>query len=214
MPVFGGGYWTRQSFRGTILHAALIAAATTAAIHFPRSAARAFRSEGPGLFSELRGESARQAPAPAATESADPSVESATPAALSDPQPRRNWSKGSWGKKAGSLRISIGAGFGFILCVLSIGTIGGAPHGGNPAQGISAGSPWPWPADALWLVGYNPYARVIEAEISRKPAGWTETESDLSHVQGVNLNGFRLRYMQGYSAFLVKARLRQADLSY
>jgi len=212
MTLFWGRYLTLQDLRGTILHAALIAAATTAAIHFPRSAARAFRSDQSGLLSGLRSESAQQGPASA--ENADASPVSATPAALSDLQPRRNWSKNSWAKKAESLRISIGAGFGLILCLLSIGTIGGAPHGGNPAQGISAGSPWTWAGDALWLVGYNPYARVIEAEISRKPAGWTETESDLSHVQGANLNGFRLRYMQGYSAFLVKARLRQADLSY
>jgi uncharacterized protein YjbI with pentapeptide repeats len=214
MTLFWGRYLTLQDLRGTILHAALIAAATTAAIHFPRSAARAFRSDQSGSLLELRSESTQQGPASVENASADASVESATPAALSDPQPRRTWSKKPWGNKAGSLRISIGAGFGLILCLLSIGTIGGAPHGGNPAQGISAGSPWTWAGDALWLVGYNPYARVIEAEISRKPAGWTEIESDLSHVQGANLNGFRLRYMQGYSAFLVKARLRQADLSY
>jgi uncharacterized protein YjbI with pentapeptide repeats len=212
MTLFWGRYLTLQDLRGTFLHAALIAAATTAAIHFPRSAARAFRSDESGLLSELPSKSAQQAPASAENEDASPI--SVTPAALSDPQPRRTWSKKPWGKKAGSLRISIGAGFGLILCLLSIGTIGGTPHGGNPAQGISGGSPWTWASDALWLVGYNPYARVIEAEISRKPAGWTETESDLSHVQGANLNGFRLRYMQGYSAFFVRARLRQADLSY
>ena len=214
MTLFWGRYLTLQDLRGTILHAALIAAAATAAIHFPRSAARAFRTDESGLFSEMRSESAQQAPAEGENALADASPVSSTPAALSDPQPRRTWSKRPWGKKTGSLRISIGAGLGLILCLLSIGTIGGAPHGGNPAQGISARNPWTWAADALWVVGYNPYARVIEAEISRKPAGWTETEGELSRVQGANLNGFRLRYMQGYSAFLAKARLRQADLSY
>jgi len=215
MTLFWGRYLTLQDLRGTILHAALIAAATTAAIHFPRSAARAFRSDESGLFSEMRNESAQQAPAEGENALADASPVSSTPTALSDPQPRRTWNKKPWGnKKTGSLRIPIGAGLGLILCLLSIGTIGGAPHGGNPAQGISSGSPWTWAADALWVVGYNPYAQVIEAEISRKPAGWTETEGELSHVQGANLNGSRLRYMQGYSAFLVRARLRQADLSY
>jgi uncharacterized protein YjbI with pentapeptide repeats len=214
MTLFWGRYLTLQDLRGTILHAALIAAATTAAIHFPRSAARAFRSDESGLFSEIRNESAHQAPAEGENALADASPVSSTPTALSDPQPRRTWNKKPWGKKTGSLRIPIGAGLGLILCLLSIGTIGGAPHGGNPAQGISSRSPWTWAADALWVVGYNPYARVIEAEISRKPAGWTETEGELSHVQGANLNGSRLRYMQGYSAFLVRARLRQADLSY
>lgn len=214
MTLFWGRYLTLQDLRGTILHAALIAAATTAAIHFPRSAARAFRSEESGLFSQLRSESAPQTPVSAENKSADASPASANPAPLSDPKPRRIWNKKAWGKTSRSLRIPIGAGFGLILCLLSIGTIGGSPHGGNPAQGIGAGSPWTWAADALWVFGYDPYARVIESEISRKPAGWTDSEDELSHVQGANLNGFRLRYMQGYSAFLVKARLRQTDLSY
>jgi uncharacterized protein YjbI with pentapeptide repeats len=214
MTLFWGRYLTLQDLRGTILHAALIAAATTAAIHFPRSTAKAFRGEESGIFSGLRSESSLQAPASPENALVETSPIPATAAALSDPQPRRSWTKKPWGKKGGSLRIPIGAGFGLILCLLSIGIIGGAPHGGNPGQGISGGSPWTWAGDALWLVGYNPYVRVIEAEISRKPAGWTDADGDLSHVQGANLTGFRLRYMQGYSAFLVKARLRQADLSY
>jgi hypothetical protein len=98
-----------------------------------------------------------------------------------------------------------------ILCLLSIGTIGGAPHGGNPAQGIGSGSPRTWAANAFWLMGYDPYAQVSEAEISRKPAGWTGNEGEISRVQGASLNGLRLRYLQAYGAFLVKARLRQAD---
>lgn len=214
MTLFWGRYLTLQDLRGTILHAALIATAVTAAIHFPRSAAKAFRGDEPGLLSELRSESSQEAGASAENGLADTSSASGTPATLSDPKPFRSWNKKPGGKRTGALRIPIGAGLGLLLCLLSIGTIGGAPHGGNPAQGISEGSPWTWAADALWVFGYNPYARVIEAEISRKPAGWTEAESDLGHVQGANLNGFRMRYMQGYSAFLVKARLRQADLSY
>jgi uncharacterized protein YjbI with pentapeptide repeats len=210
MTLFWGRYLTLQDLRGTILHAALIAAVTTAAIHFPRSAARAFQNDESELFSKLRSESAQQAP----DSDKNALAVSATPTGLTDPQPSPTWQEKHWGKKNRLLRIPIGVGFGLILCLLSIGTIGGTPHGGNPAQGITAGSPWTWAADALWVIGYNPYARVIEAEISRKPPGWTETEGELSHVQGANLNGFRLRYLQGYSAFLAKARLRQADLSY
>ena len=214
MTLFWGRYLTLQDLRGTVLHAALIAAATTGAIYFPGSAARAFRSAEGGLFSELRSEFTAQAGASVENASGDASTASTAPAALSDPRPRRSWNKRIWSKKTGSLCIPIGAGFGLMLILLSIGTIGGAPHGGNQAQGIGAGSPWTWAADALWVTGYNPYARVNESEISRKPAGWTDTEGDLSRVQGASLGGFRLRYMQGYSAFLAKARLRQADLSY
>jgi uncharacterized protein YjbI with pentapeptide repeats len=213
MTLFWGRYLTLQDLRGTILHAALVAAATTAAIHFPRSAARAFRSDDSVPFSRAQSESRRQAP----ERPADELVGAVEPAQLVgglEPQQRPTWDKNGWGKRTGSLRLPIGAGLGLILCLLSIGTIGGAPHGGNAAQGIGAGSPWTWAADALWLAGYDPYARVIEAEISRKPAGWTDSEGETSRVQGANLSGFRLRYLQAYSAFLVKARLRQADLSY
>src|SRR4029077_12390541 len=89
MTLFWGRYLTLQDLRGTILHAVLIAAATTAAIHFPRSAARAFRSDESGLFSEMRNESAQQAPAEGENALADASPVSSTPTALSDPQPRR-----------------------------------------------------------------------------------------------------------------------------
>ena len=223
MMLFWARYLTLQDLRGTILHAALIAAATAAAIHFPRSTARAFRSDDSESFS-------RSTAAPAAA-SADAMLAEALatpllPGSLTagpDPQPRsdtRGDAQGDSEKKSGSrhitrrIRIPISAAFGLILCLLSIGAIGGAPHGGNPAQGIGSGSPRTWAADALWLVGYIPYAQVNEAEISRKPAGWTGSEGEISHVQGAILNGFQLRYAQAYSAFLVKARLRQADLSY
>lgn len=217
MAIFWGRYLTLQDLRGTILHAVLIAAAASAAIHFPRSVARAFGSDDVGSSSGRQsGPLQRQEP---------PSVEeelSRSPAlpgllgnstASSDPQPRSD-SRNAPRKRMVPLRIPIGVGFGLILCLLSIGTIGGVPHGGNPAQGIGSGSPWTWAADALWLVGYDPYARVTEAEISRKPAGWTGSDDEISRVQGANLAGLRLRYLQAYNAFLVKARLRQADLSY
>jgi uncharacterized protein YjbI with pentapeptide repeats len=207
MTLFWARYLTLQDLRGTMLHAALVAAVTTAAIHFPRSAARAFRSEDSRSFSELQAES----PEPASASGDDPLTASlVTPATI----PARSQSRRFWRKAIGSLRLSMAAGFALVLCLLSIGTIGGAPHGGNSAQGIGSGSPWTWAADALWLVGYDPYAHVTEAEISRKPMGWMGTDAEISRVQGASLNGFRLRYLQAYSAFLVKARLRQADLRY
>ncbi len=209
MTLFWGRYLTLLDLRGTILQAALIAATTMAAIHFPRSAARAFRSDDAGSVLRAAGNSSQQ---PAASTDEVPARQHAFPAnapATSGSQPRsaRN-------KKNRLLRIPAGAAFGLILCLLSIGIIGGAPHDGNPAQGIGPGSPLIWAADALWLIGYDPYAQVPEAEISRKPAGWTGSEGEISRVQGASLTGFRLRYLQAYGAFLVRARLRQADLRY
>lgn len=209
MTLFWGRYLTLQDLRGTILHAVLIAAATAGAIHFPRSAGRAFRGDDSRLPSAQAGESPRQE-----TVSGDETLSGER-----GPSTDRAPISGALARKTAHRkirlpRIPIAAGFGLILCLLSIGTIGGAPHGGNPAQGIGSGSPWTWAADALWLVGYDPYAHVTEAEISRKPAGWTGSDAEISRVQGANLNGLRQRYLQAYGAFLVKARLRQADLRY
>jgi uncharacterized protein YjbI with pentapeptide repeats len=236
MTLFWARYLTLQDLRGTILHAFLIAAAITGAIHFPRSAARAFRGDDSGLPSESR-DPLQQALASADKALAEAPVAQDPPARVVAPilsaslttgsltagpltgateaHPHRQLNKAAR-RKLGfpRMRIPIGAGIGLLLCFLSIGTIGGAPHGGNEAQGIVEGSPLTWAADALWLIGYDPYAQVAEAEISRKAAGWTGSDSEISHVQGASLNGLRLRYLQGYSAFLVKARLRQADLRY
>ena len=208
MTLFWARYLTLQDLRGTMLHAALVAAVTTAAIHFPRSVARAFRSEDSRSFSAHQAEAPQSMPAPADDPLASVMAPKTSPA-RSESKPRSFWRKANR-----SLRLSMAGGFAFVLCLLSIGTIGGAPHGGNSAQGIGSGSPWTWAADALWLVGYDPYPHVAEAEISRKPAGWTGSDAEVSRVQGATLNGFRLRYLQAYSAFLVKARLRQADLRY
>jgi uncharacterized protein YjbI with pentapeptide repeats len=217
MAIFWGRYLTLQDLRGTILHSALIAAAMTAAIHFPRSAARAFRSDdSESLPRRATGLIQAEEPVSASEELAHSPAFPAllgNPAASPGPQPRGD-SPSVPRHRSVSLRIPIGVGFGLILCLLSIGIIGGVPHGGNPAQGIGSGSPWTWAADALWLVGYDPYARVTEAEISRKPSGWTGSDAEISRVQGANLGGVRLRYLQAYNAFLVRARLRQTDLSF
>lgn len=238
MMLFWARYLTLLDLRGTMLHAVLIAAATAAAIHFPRSAARAFRSEDSTSFARLVAapgpdsmpDSPKTAAASADAMLAEALATPALPASLTaslmaeaEPQPRPDAqidARSDSEKKRGSrgvfrrIRMPISAAFGLALCLLSIGAIIGAPHGGNPSQGIGSGSPFTWAADALWLVGYVPYAEVNEAEISRKPAGWTGSDAEINHVQGASLNGFRLRYAQAYSAFLVKARLRQADLSY
>jgi uncharacterized protein YjbI with pentapeptide repeats len=226
MTIFWGRYLTVQDLRGTILHAALIAAAITGAIQFPRSAARAFRSDNSASFSKRAGSSfgpesdaaqpALSSAEAALAESPLAQVLSPKPPPRSESRPRRESKSSSHKTRWWRIipRRPIGTGFGLVLCLLSIGIIGGAPHGGNPAEVIPAGSPQTWAADALWLVGYVPYAQVAEAEISRKPAGWTGSDAEMSHVQGAILNGLRLRYMQAYSAFLVKARLRQADLRY
>src|SRR4029077_158395 len=60
--------------------------------------------------------------------------------------------------------------------------------------------------------GYNPFAQLTEADVSTKPPGWTGREDEIADVKGANLNGLRLRYIQAYGAFLMKAHLLRTDL--
>ena len=103
-------------------------------------------------------------------------------------------------------------GFGFLLFLISIGTFLGVPHdyratAQSPAPGIRA-----WAPDILWTFGYNPFAQLTEAEVSTKPPGWTGREEEIASVKGANLNRLKLRYIQAYGAFLVKAHLWRTDL--
>ncbi len=206
MILFWGRYLTLQDVRGTILHALLIAAVTAAAIHFPQTAARAFRGQEAHPLVKI------SEPSPELSSSEQTAATTSVLSSYSaEAKPRTIKLRSKTGMP---VELLIGVTFGLALCVLSVGAIAGAPHGGRQGQGIGAANPVAWAADALWLVGYDPFARVNEAEISRKPAGWNDADGEISRVQSASLNGFRLRYLQAYGAFLVRARLRQADLSY
>jgi uncharacterized protein YjbI with pentapeptide repeats len=115
-------------------------------------------------------------------------------------------------QKAALLRNVPPLGTGLILFLLSIGIILGAPHSyGRTGESGNSGIAT-WAADALWTVGYNPYAQLTETDVSTKPSAWSGRDEDIAAVKGANLNGIRLRYVQAYDAFLVKSRLWQADL--
>jgi uncharacterized protein YjbI with pentapeptide repeats len=109
-------------------------------------------------------------------------------------------------------RTAVPLGIGALLFLLSAGTILGAPHDSG-RTGESGGSfARTWAADLLWLVGYSPYARLTDANVSLKPPSWSGQEAELSRVLGANLSRLNLRYAQAYGAFFVRARLWQADL--
>jgi uncharacterized protein YjbI with pentapeptide repeats len=115
-------------------------------------------------------------------------------------------------KRTALLLRTVPPGIGLLLFLLSIGTFLGVPHDyraitQSPPSGIRA-----WAADILWTVGYNPFAQLTEAEVSTKPPGWTGREEEIASVKGANLNRLRLRYIQAYGAFLVKAHLWRTDL--
>ena len=101
---------------------------------------------------------------------------------------------------------------GFLLFLISVGTFLGVPHdyratAESPAPGIRS-----WAPDVLWTFGYNPFAQLTEAEVSTKPPGWTGRDEEIAQVKGANLNRLKLRYIQAYGAFLVKAHLWRTDL--
>ena len=113
----------------------------------------------------------------------------------------------------GSLRRALLLfGTAAVFFLASAGVILGAPYGDpRPLESkrwaISSAA-----THALWLIGYNPYAQLIESDLSTKPANWTGREEEMALVKGANLNEMRLRHVQAYGAFLVKARLWRADL--
>jgi uncharacterized protein YjbI with pentapeptide repeats len=120
--------------------------------------------------------------------------------------------KKSSGRRTAMLQMAAPLGIGLILFLLSFGTIQGAPHGfGRTAESGNSGIKT-WAADALWTVGYNPYAQLTEADVSTKPSPWSGRDEEIALVKGANLNRLKLRYIQAYAAFLAKARLWQADL--
>jgi uncharacterized protein YjbI with pentapeptide repeats len=120
-------------------------------------------------------------------------------------------------QKASARKIALGIravppSIGFLLFLVSIGTFLGVPHdyrgtAESPASGIRS-----WAPDVLWTFGYNPFAQLTEAEVSTKPPGWTGRDEEIALVTGANLNRLKLRYIQAYGAFLVKAHLWRTDL--
>ena len=103
-------------------------------------------------------------------------------------------------------------GVGLFLFLLSIGTFVGVPHDYRDTAQASAPGISAWAADILWTVGYNPFAQLTEAEVSTKPSGWTGRDEEIALVKGANLNRLKMRYVQAYGSFLVKAHLWRTDL--
>ena len=103
------------------------------------------------------------------------------------------------------------------LSVFSIGAINGVPRvlpGQDRAPEESGG--WQrWVPAALARIPIfevSPFANLKEAEISGKPADWTE-EKGIRLVTGAELEGRSLRYARAESVFLVNAHLEDADLT-
>ncbi|MFZ1975302.1 MAG: pentapeptide repeat-containing protein [Candidatus Acidiferrales bacterium] len=98
-----------------------------------------------------------------------------------------------------------------VLALVSAGTVAGVPHDKARAPQFAAASIRRWVPSFLWALGYDPYAELTEASISRRPPNWNGADDQLSSVQGAHLNGTNFRYAQAYGIFLANAHLFRAN---
>ena len=101
----------------------------------------------------------------------------------------------------------------FLLIVISLSVLLGAPHARDRAPGLSVRNFRRWSADAFWLAGYDPFPKLSNASISNAPAGWQGASTDLKTVKGAKLENASLRYAQADGAFFARAELQNSDLT-
>ena len=101
---------------------------------------------------------------------------------------------------------------GSILLALSFGVILGVPADSDASRRYFSASPRRWAAEAFRLVGYRPYADLIEAALVPRNARTTTANDAPGDGAGAKLNENSLRYARAYRATLGGARLWRADL--
>lgn len=69
-----------------------------------------------------------------------------------------------------------------------------------------------WVPRLFVALRYRPYVDVQGQQVSAKPLAWIGDKRPIELVTGAELLHTRMRYLQGWSAFLVRANLRSADL--
>ena len=109
-----------------------------------------------------------------------------------------------------TLRVPIAAGL--VVMALSFGVILGVPADADASRRYFSGSPRRWAAEAFHLVGYRPYADLIEASLVPARARSVNPGEPLAEGAGAKLNENSLRYARAYRATLAGARLWRADL--
>jgi uncharacterized protein YjbI with pentapeptide repeats len=101
---------------------------------------------------------------------------------------------------------------GLILFTLSCGVILGVPAESDASHRYFSASPRRWAAEAFRLVGYRPYADLVEATLVPPRARTASANDAPEDGTGAKLNENSLRYARGYRAVLGGARLWRADL--
>lgn len=124
---------------------------------------------------------------------------------------RRRWTHAALAclRKRSATKISIY--LGAVLLLLSAGTIAGIPHDPSRAPQYSHASIRRWAPDFFWMFGFDPYADLTEASLSRKPANWNGSEAQVPLVDGLHRTNVKLRYARAYGVFLANAHLWHAD---
>jgi uncharacterized protein YjbI with pentapeptide repeats len=132
-------------------------------------------------------------------------------------RPQERWVLG--GKGAGRIvarvrrvsPITLAIAAFVLLTLLSAGSIKGIPHDRGRAPQFGAADFRRWGPTVFWSIGFDPYADLTEAAISKKPANWNGADDQVSSVTGANLNNRNVRYAQAYGVFLANAHLWRAD---
>ena len=101
----------------------------------------------------------------------------------------------------------------FLLVLLSMGIILGAPHAAKRAPTMRFADVRRWSADIFWLAGYDPFLNLSGARISDALPGWPGSPNDLRSVRGAELHEVSLRYAQADRAFFAGAGMQGADLT-
>jgi uncharacterized protein YjbI with pentapeptide repeats len=101
---------------------------------------------------------------------------------------------------------------GLILFLLSCGVILGVPADSDASRRYFSASPRRWAAELFRLVGYRPYADLIEATLVPPQTRAASPNDAPGDGAGAKLNENSLRYARAYRAALGGARLWRADL--
>jgi len=102
---------------------------------------------------------------------------------------------------------------GCVLFLFSLGVNRGMPFDRAAATEESPADFRRWAAMVFQSVGYRPYADLTEATLSTPPPRGTEwTDETVEGITGAHLNQMNMRFVRGYRAFLINAKLWRANL--
>jgi uncharacterized protein YjbI with pentapeptide repeats len=102
---------------------------------------------------------------------------------------------------------------GCVLFLFSLGVNRGLPFDRTAATEESPADFRRWAAMVFQSVGYRPYADLTEATLSTPPPRGTDwNDETVEGITGAHLNQMNMRFMRGYRAFLINAKLWRANL--